>query len=155
MKKLKIYLDTSILNFALSEDVPKEKEITLKLFHQIERYEAYISDVVIAEVNRCPKPKREQLLDLIGKYDLAELALNESAQELANKYIQESIIPQKYQADAFHIAIASVNNMDVIVSWNFEHMVKLKTKREVVGINLFMGYKEIDIYSPWEVVENV
>ena len=45
--------------------------------------------------------------------------------------------------------------MDVIVSWNFEHMVKLKTKREVVGINLFMGYKEIDIYSPWEVVENV
>ena len=132
-----------------------EKEITIKLFNQIDRYEAYISDVVIAEVNRCPKPKREQLLDLIGKYDLAELALNESAQELANKYIQESIIPQKYQADAFHIAIASVNNMDVIVSWNFEHMVKLKTKREVVGINLFMGYKEIDIYSPWEVVENV
>ena len=86
---------------------------------------------------------------------MQELFLDEAAKELAAKYIQEGIIPQKYQADAFHIAIASVNAMDVIVSWNFEHMVKLKTKREVVGINVFMGYKEIDIYSPLEVVENV
>jgi len=100
-------------------------------------------------------PKRKQLVALISKCDLQELALDELAKELAGKYIQEGIIPQKYQADAFHIAIASVNDMDVIINWNFEHMVKLKTKRKVVGINVFMGYREIDIYSPWEVVENV
>ena len=57
--------------------------------------------------------------------------------------------------DAHHIAIASVNGIDAILSWNFEHIVKLKTKREVVGINMFMGYGPIDIYSPLEVVENV
>ena len=45
--------------------------------------------------------------------------------------------------------------MDVIVSWNFRHIVKLKTKKEIVGINSLMGYKEIEIYSPWEVVEDV
>jgi hypothetical protein len=95
------------------------------------------------------------LLDLVSKYGLEELALSESARELAAKYIQEGIIPPKYEADALHIAIASVNDMDVLVSWNFEHMVKLKTKREVASINTFMGYGEIDIYSPWEVVENV
>jgi len=92
---------------------------------------------------------------IVSKYDLQKLALDKLAKELAGKYIQEGIIPQKYQADTFHIAIASVNDMDVIISWNFEHMVKLKTKREVVGINVFMGYREIDIYSPREVVENV
>ncbi|MEW5759123.1 MAG: hypothetical protein AB1755_06660 [Candidatus Omnitrophota bacterium] len=54
-----------------------------------------------------------------------------------------------------HIAVASVNNIDAIVSWNFKHIVKLKTKKEVTGINLLLGYKEIDIYSPWEVVNDV
>ena len=77
------------------------------------------------------------------------------AQELSRKYIAQGIIPEKYEDDAFHIAIASVNDIDVILSWNFEHIVKLKTKRETVAINLLMGYKEIDIYSPLEVVENV
>lgn len=56
--------------------------------------------------------------------------------------------------DALHIACASVNDLDAIISWNFEHIVKLKTKREVVGINVLLGYKEIGIYSPWEVVKN-
>ena len=155
MKKLKVYLETSIFNFFFSEKTPNEKDITIKLFAQIARYEAYISDITIAEIDRCPEPKRTKMFDLISEYDLQELTLNESAKELAAKYIQEGIIPQKYQADAFHIAIASVHGMDVVISWNFEHMVKLKTKREVVGINVFMGYKEIDIYSPLEVVENV
>ena len=155
MKKLKVYLETSIFNFVFSEKTPKERNTTLKLFDQIDRYEAYISDITIAEIDRCPEPKRGRLFDLILKYDFPELALNEAAKELAAKYIQEGVIPQKYQVDAFHIAIASVHGMDVVISWNFEHMVKLKTKREVVGINVFMGYTEIDIYSPWEVVENV
>lgn len=52
-----------------------------------------------------------------------------------------------------HIAVASINNLDAIISWNFAHIVKLKTKKEVVGINAISGYKEIDIYSPWEVIE--
>ena len=72
-----------------------------------------------------------------------------------SRYIKEGIIPVKYQDDAFHIAIATVNNMDAILSWNFQHIVKLKTKREVVGINLIMGYRPIDIYTPWEVVDYV
>ena len=57
--------------------------------------------------------------------------------------------------DALHIAVASVNNLDVIVNWNFTHIVKLKTRREVAVINTLMGYKPIEICSPQEVVENV
>jgi len=49
----------------------------------------------------------------------------------------------------------TVAGVDVILSWNFDHIVKLKTKREVVGINMLMGYGPIDIYSPLEVVKNV
>ena len=155
MKKLKVYLETSIFNFAFAEDSPVERDITLKLFAQLERYDTYMSEIVLVEVNRTPENKRTQLFNLIDKYDLVELPFDESAKILAERYIQEGIIPRKYQEDAFHIAIASVNDLDAIISWNFEHIVKLKTKREVIGINALMGYKEIEIYSPWEVVENV
>ena len=87
--------------------------------------------------------------------DFEELEITEEIKMLANKYIEQGIIPLKYEDDALHIAIASVNGLDIIVSWNFKHIVKAKTKREVAGINLLLGYKEIDIYSPWEVVNDV
>ena len=154
MKKLKLYFDTSIFNFVFAEDAPKEKEITLKLFQEIEKYSTYISEIAIAEINRAPEPKKIQLFELISKYNFEELLFDDSAKILADKYIETGIIPKKYQEDAFHIAIASVNNLDAIISWNFKHMVKLKTKKEVVGVNILMGYKEIEIYSPWEVAEN-
>ena len=156
MRKLKLYLETSVFNFVFAEDSPDERDVTLKFFDCLNQYEPYISEVVIAEINRTPKEeKKQQLFNLISKYNLEQLPFDEPSKVLANRYIQEGIIPQSYQEDAFHIAIASVNNLDALISWNFAHIVKLKTKREVVGINAIMGYKEIEIYSPWEVVENV
>lgn len=155
MKKLKVYLDTSILNFAFDQNAPKEHRITNKLFEQISEYDPHISDIVLEEINRCPEPRRGKMISLITQHEIKQLRLDEVTQELARKYIEQGIIPEKYEDDAFHIAIATVNNLDVILSWNFEHIVKLKTKREVTAINLLMGYKEIDIYSPLEVVENV
>lgn len=59
----------------------------------------------------------------------------------------------KYRDDAVHIAIAVVNNLDAIVSWNLTHMVKLKTRLEVNGINKIEGYKEIEICTPREVMD--
>lgn len=154
MRKLRLYLETSIFNFAFAEESPKEREVTLKLFEKLDQYEPYISEIVIVEINRAPQKKKEELLGLLNKYVFEELIFDESAKILADRYIQEGIIPQKYQEDAFHIAIASSNNLDVLISWNFAHIVKLKTKREIQGINLLLGYKEIEICSPWEVVES-
>lgn len=139
------------MNFVFADDSPKEKEITLRFFRDFDRYEVYISEVVITEINRAPQKKKDMLLELISKYEFEELIFDESAKILADRYIKEGVIPQKHQEDAFHIAIASVNNMDAIISWNFSHIVRLKTKREVVGINVLMGYKEIEIFSPMEV----
>lgn len=156
LKKLRFYFDTSILNFALADDVPKEKEATLKLLGEVNFgiYEANISEVVLGEIERAPEEKDKALLELIRKYPLENLSVTEEIRNLARRYIQEGIIPKKYEDDALHIACASVNNLDAVISWNFEHIVKLKTKREVVGINVLLGYKEIDIYSPWEVVRS-
>ena len=155
MKKLKLYLDTTIFNFVFADDAPKERDLTRKFFKHIDEYEVFISDVVLEEIAKCPLPKRQRMYDLIARHDIEELTMDEQARQLAIKYIEQGVIPSKYQGDALHIATATVNQMDVILSWNFQHIVKLKTKREVAGINIFMGYGAVDIYSPLEVVNDI
>jgi len=154
MKKLKIYLDTSVLNFIYAEDVVK-RNATINLFRLIKkgRYDAYISDVVIGEITESPKKKQKQLFPLIKKYDLTELKTDRKAEEFARKYVEAKIIPEKYYADALHISIAVVNKMDAVVSWNLRHIVKLKTQIMVNEINKRMNMPLITICSPEEVIE--
>lgn len=155
-KKLRLYLDTSIFNFAFADDALHEKEVTLKLIAEIKKgkYEVYISTIVLREIKEAPEDKARQLIELINDLQPLELEFDKECYELASEYIKRGIIPQKYEDDAFHIAVATVNGMDALISWNFKHIVKLKTKREVTGTNLLMGYKEIEIYSPLEVTDN-
>ncbi|MCL1834311.1 MAG: hypothetical protein FWG49_07405 [Leptospirales bacterium] len=73
---------------------------------------------------------------------------------MADIYIEEGIIPQKYRADGLHIAIATVNDLDIIVSMNFRHIVKRKTILTTGKINNLNGYRAIEIYSPMEIIED-
>jgi len=68
---------------------------------------------------------------LIDEIAIEELSVDEDVLELAKRYIAEGIIPERYEDDALHIAVASINNLDAIISWNFAHIVKLKTKKEL------------------------
>jgi len=155
-RPLKVYLDTSIFNFAVStQDVPREKEATLKFLKDIKagKFLAYISDVTADEILRAGEAKRNELLKLLREIDAEELLITNEADILADRDIEEKIIPVTKRNDALHIAIAVIHNIDVIVSWNFEDMVKLKTRREVPAINTLMGYKNIEICSPLEIIE--
>jgi predicted nucleic acid-binding protein len=160
MRKLALYLDTSVISFALSQDISDDdRNITLKLIEEINkgRYEGFISDVVIRELgNTRDSAKRRKLLKLIGGMELNDvLSVNEEIDGLADKYIEEGIIPAVYRDDALHIALTSVKGLDILVSWNFRHLVKHKTRIEVAGVNTLLGYKAIDICTPWEVIEDV
>jgi hypothetical protein len=81
------------------------------------------------------------------------LEIDLESEKMADRYVEEGIIPERYRSDALHIAVAVINGIDAIVSWNFEHIVKLKTRVMVNGINRLLGYHEIEICSPEEVVE--
>jgi len=74
--------------------------------------------------------------------------------KLADIYVAEGIVPTKYRDDALHIAMATITGMDIILSWNYKHIVKRKTILMTNLINAREGYKNIDIYSPSEVIEN-
>jgi len=155
MKKLKYYIETSVFNFVFADDEPSRRNLTNHLFQKVQRdnVEIYVSEVVIAEINNAPEDVRNKLLSLIEKYRPYVIPVDEEAKFLANKYIAEGIIPEKFIADALHIAVTSVNDLDVIISWNFKHIVKLKTKIEANGVNKLLGYREIEICTPEEVDE--
>ena len=154
-RPLKLYLDTSIFNFAIStQDVPHEKEITLKFLDSIKQgiFLGYVSVIVLREINDAPPKKQDDLLKLMEQFELETLPRTAEVDLLAERYVQEKIIPLKHMDDALHIAIASVHNLDVIASWNFEHLVKMKTRREVQAVNALMGYKGVEICSPQEIM---
>lgn len=155
MKKIKYYLDTTIFNFVFAESDTEKKDITIKLLKDLFLISegVYISDEVIREVNRSPEPRRSQLEGLLREVNPFLLEINIEAAELAERYIKEGIIPEKYRGDALHIAVAVINGIEAIVSWNFEHIVKLKTRVMVNGVNRLLGYREIEICSPEEVIE--
>ncbi len=78
------------------------------------------------------------------------LVFNEEADILAKEYVHRGIIPEKYGADAIHVAIAVVNGIQYLVSWNFKHILKVRTRREVNLINALLGYEEIELIAPPE-----
>ena len=80
--------------------------------------------------------------------------MSDEADRLADLYVAERIIPPKYRTDGLHIAIATVNELDMILSMNFQHIVKRKTVKMTGHINTMNGYHAIEIYSPMEVIEN-
>lgn len=149
---MKLYLESSVFNFVFAEDAPDKQKITKVFFaKKLINFEGFVSDIVFSEIGNTKEPKRSALLELIAQYPLTNLKNSEEAVKLARVYINEKIIPEKYLNDALHIAIAVVNNIDVIVSWNLEHIVKIKTIVEVNKINLRNGYKQIFIVTPEEI----
>ena len=154
----KLYLETTIINFVVAHDAPEKRAITERLLAEIKKgmYEPYISELTIDEINATSSRRRkEELKSVIEDLQPEILSMTEEVEFLAEEYIKAKIIPKSYEDDALHIAIATIYNMNAIVSWNFQHIVKLKTKQGVVGLNGMKGYKNIEICSPLEVIEDV
>ena len=78
------------------------------------------------------------------------MKISKEAEELAEIYVKQGIFPEKYFDDALHVALASVNQIGVLLSWNFTHLVKLKTRRMVSIVNLSKNIMPVEIASPPE-----
>lgn len=157
MKKLKLYLDTSVLNFLYADDVPEFKKITEDFFENYVKkgkYIVYISDVVIREIEKTKdENKKIKLLELIKKYSLKILILDNDADALAKVYIREKIIPARKIEDAQHIAISTCNQIDILISWNFKHLANIQKQIVVKIANEKEGYfYPLVLTSPMEVI---
>jgi predicted nucleic acid-binding protein len=156
MRKLQVYLETTLFNFYVDKSKGFAHESTVALFKEIDagKYEAFTSDFVINELERAKKEKSDKMLKLVAEYGVKVLEPDEDANRLADLYVAEGVIPQKYLTDGLHIAIATVYGLDMIVSLNFNHIVKRKTLKMTGAINILNGYSAIEIYSPMEIVDD-
>ena len=155
MRKQKIYLETTLFNYYFDEDRDAHAD-TITLFEECisGKFEPYTSDYVIKEIEDAPAEKREKMLALITQYDITLLAATEETNTLAERYISEGALPHGSLIDASHIASASVNALDRIVSLNFRHIVRDKTIKLTGAINTLLGYALIEINSPMEVIDD-
>ena len=155
-KRQKVYIETTLFNFYVDEDKGDAHAETVRLFKEIaaNKYEAYTSDYVVDELERAPEAKRDKMISLLTEYGIKVLEPDTAASKLADIYVAEGVIPLKYRTDGLHIAIATVNGLDMIISMNFQHIVKRKTVKMTGAINILNGYQAIEIYSPMEVVDS-
>ena len=155
MRKQKIYLETTMFNYYFDEDRDAHAD-TITLFEECAagKFEPYTSDYVIDELEQAPEDKRDKMIALVERYNITVLAASEEIVTLAKRYISDGALPQGSQTDARHIAAATVNAMDMIISLNFRHIVKEKTIRITSAINTILGYKIIDIETPMEVIDD-
>lgn len=156
MKKLRLYLETTVWNFLFEENDKEKRLWTEYLFEECERgvYSIFISEVVVEEIRRARSPRRIELEQAIKIYRPFKIGIDEESRSLVERYLNARFIPERYMDDLNHLAIASTNEIDVLVSWNLRHIVKLRTKRFVNSINMTEGYKSIEILTPQEVVDN-
>ncbi|GHV48441.1 hypothetical protein AGMMS49546_38990 [Spirochaetia bacterium] len=164
MKDLKVYLDTSIINFLTVDDSPDYRRDTELFFETIivpNKVVSYISRVVIEEINDTKETeKREELLNILRKYPNIKMlvAEDDNVEEiafLAETYMENGIIPRKKIADAFHIAYSTIFEMDILLSWNFKHLANVKKEQKISIINKINGYNyPFRMANPLEVLND-
>lgn len=156
MRKLKVYLDTSVISHLLQEDVPEKMADTRQLWKMFMagKYDVYLSTVTLEEVADCPEPKRTELRKFLEQIQYTVLDITDEMEIVAQKIIDMGILTNKSYDDCQHIAAAVVEECNCIISWNFKHIVNIKTIHGIRAITNLTGYKPIDILSPTVLLES-
>lgn len=150
MKKSRIYVDTSVIGGCFD---PEFKEWSVALFNDFRAglYIPVVSDVTAAEVLAAPAFVRDLHAELLT-LSAEAIAVTEESLSLVASYEERSVLSSRFRNDMLHIAIATIAEVDVLVSWNFRHIVRVDKIRLFNAVNLEQGYKLVSIYSPREVM---
>jgi len=149
MKILRVYVDTSVLGGCFDPEFEVWSKGLLEDF-RLRRFRPVLSEVTAAEVMPAPEPVRDvyaEVLDLGAEV----LPVTREALNLRKEYLERGVLGSRFENDMLHIALATIGEVDVLVSWNFRHIVRLDKIRLFSAINIELGYKVLTIYSPREV----
>lgn len=150
MRKETLYLDTSVASAYYDGRAKERQEATIKFWKEVlPNYKVYISEITVEELGDTKdETVRKKLKELIKGFKV--MKANKRIRELARAYVKNRIFSEKYIDDALHTAMVSYYEISYLVSWNYEHLVKVRTRRLVNSVNILEGYKEIEIVSPLE-----
>ncbi|WP_446009806.1 PIN domain protein [Candidatus Electrothrix sp.] len=150
MKIQRIYTDTSVIGGCFDSEFTKWSNGLMQDF-RLGTFKPLLSEIVSAEIENAPAPVQELYQELLALHSAELISVTEEMVELADGYQQHNILTPKYYDDGLHIAIATVTEADLLVSWNFKHIVRAEKIRLFNAVNLENGYRTVQIYSPREV----
>ena len=150
--KPRLYFDTSVFGGVYDEEF---EEISILLFEKVKLGQiiCVYSDLSETELENAPQRFKDFFADL-PKLHTQKVEVTEDAFELAQNYLDEKVVGETSADDCRHIAIATINKVDYLVSWNFKHIVNVFRIRGYNAVNLRCGYPPLDIRSPKEIVNN-
>jgi predicted nucleic acid-binding protein len=148
--KMRIYVDTSVIGGCLDEEFAEQSRALLQMAHD-GKIVLLVSDLLVEELAQAPENIRRILEEL--HFDAVEpVEASPEAQALRDAYLASGVLGQASVRDAEHVAVATVAKADLVVSWNFKHIVHVDKIRKFNAVNLSEGYGLIDIRSPLEVI---
>ncbi|MBI4864410.1 MAG: PIN domain-containing protein [Candidatus Riflebacteria bacterium] len=149
MKSLRIYVDTSVLGGCFDPEFERWSVGLIEDF-RTSRFRPVLSELTAAEALRAPDCVRDLYAEVLDQ-GAEMLSVDSEALALREIYRSRGVLGIRFSADMLHIAVATIADVDVLVSWNFRHIVRLDKIRLFNGINLEQGYKGLTICSPREV----
>lgn len=152
MRKLRLYLDTSVIS---DIDAPAESErgaITKEFFRIVaekpEEFELFISPTMLEEIDEAPKEKRFLLMAFLNSISYVELPKSLEAENLAWIYVLENVLSDNHIDDLTHVAYAVTARCDYVVSWNMKHLVNVRTIARINEVNVLENFPRIMIATP-------
>ena len=146
-----LYPDTSVLSALFDARNPERAEITREFLEVRSSDTLIVSELTLAEIAATPSEALRQAM--AGVADRCEtVAVVPEADRLASRYIEAGAVSEAFSADSYHIATAVVCNANVVVSWNFRHIVRRRTRDIVNMVNTMHGYAHIEIAAPGELL---
>ncbi len=149
MKIQRVYIDTSVIGGCFDSEFAEWSNGLIADFRD-GIFQPLLSEVIAAEVEDAPENAQRVYAELIS-LNAEILAVGEGALELADEYQKRGILTLNFYADGLHIALATVAEADLLVSWNFKHIVRFDKIRLFNAVNIEFGYKPLQIFSPREV----
>ena len=148
---MRIYVDTSVVGGVFDDEF---REASESFFAKVKAgaFTIVVSQLLHDELVLAPKRVRDYLDGFTGKM-IEEVTIPEEALDLADLYVAENVVGATSLADCQHIATASIERVDVLVSWNFKHIVNLKRIRGYNSVNLKHGHPMLEIRTPTEVLD--
>jgi hypothetical protein len=151
MQTLRVYSDTSVFGGCFDAEFQEASESFFQLVRE-GRFVLIVSDLVNLELERAPERVRELLRSLTAD-QVERVETTAECKALRQAYLDAGVVHPSSALDALHIAIATVNQADIVVSWNFKHIVQFRRIAGFEGVNSLRGYRSPRIYSPKEVIE--
>ena len=146
---MRVYIDTSVIGGCFDPEFAPWSNGLIKDF-RLGNFKPVVSEVTSAEVDDAPEPVRNLYADLLS-LEPEILEVTEATLQLAEMYQERQFLTPKFYDDGLHIALATIAEVNVLVSWNFKHIVHFDKIRMFNSVNLELGYKQLQIYSPREV----